>query len=163
MNFKATPFSIVIYFTIIVICTFNFFGKEEVLAFLKAEFSVSTFLPWFFTVATAIMYFVERRKNSKTSIALALQGLLGAAEGKRIHHESIWGTNVKERVENKDYYDEYLTYSRMVLTDYAALVEELTGYVESLEVEVNVIDSSKYTDNVSIIRDYKNGTPQSTT
>lgn len=137
----------------LIVLIFVVFGKDSIKSFLSEEFSVATFIPWFFTIGTTIMYFIERRKNSKTSIACSLQGFLMSIESKRQHHLSMWG-NLTKASTRADCFDEYKVYSLMVLTDYESLVQQVTGHVESLEVDLIPIDSTKYTDGINIVRPF---------
>ncbi len=110
-----------------------------------------------FTIISVTLFFVEKRRNVKKPIFMALQGLLKSTHVKFQCHNAHFGILAKDRkeTERKVTIDEYMLYAQMVQSDFESQVQQVLGIMESLEVKGKVIDSEHFTGHKAELKEFE--------
>ena len=93
---------------------------------------------WGMTIVAFTLFVVEKRRNVKEPVFMALQGFLKAVFVKYKHHKSHFGflATAKHTKEDRPVtLDEYILYTQTVMADYEALMAHILGIMKSLGIE----------------------------
>lgn len=101
------------------------------------------------TIISLTLFIIEKRRNSKKPLYMALQGILKSVYAKFKYHNSNFGfladahiRNIERRVSLQ----EHLLYVQMVTSDYESLIENLLGLMKSLDLgDDDVFDKELFT------------------
>jgi hypothetical protein len=118
-------------------------------------------------VDSTTLFIVERRRNAKKPLYMALQGLLKAVYTKFRYHNANLGflTDDKMRgVDRKVSLEEHLIYVQMVTSDYDSLMDNLVGLMKSLEMESDeIIDKETFTKHKQSVEEWEEKVRELTT
>lgn len=119
---------------------------------------IDQIIAWGMTIVAITLFIVERRKNDKKPIYMALQGLLKSTYSKYSNHNAHFGhlTGAKmNRIERPISIDEYALYAQMVASDMESQIEQILGIMKSLGIEEDiVIDKEIYTGHKASLKEF---------
>ena len=131
--------------------------------------TIDQIVAYLVTIVSVVLFIIERRKNNKAPIYMALQGLLKAAYAKHKIHQSNWGLFIQSKMnqENRNVtLEEHMLYVQMVSLDYDAQIEQILGIMKSLEMKEDSIfnknDFTGHDEMMKEIRERKQKTESST-
>ncbi|MDO6447254.1 hypothetical protein Q4493_15905 [Colwellia sp. 1_MG-2023] len=117
-------------------------------------------IAYMMTVVSVILFIIEKRKNSKASVYMSLQGLLKASYAKFKMHQSNYGLLLQPKIEKTERpvtLEEHLLYVQMVSLDYEAQMENILGIMKSLEIkEDSIFNKNDFTGHEEMLKDIRN-------
>lgn len=110
---------------------------------------IDQLIAWALTIISTTLFIVEKRRNTKKPIYMALQGILKSIYTKFRYHNANCGflADAKMKgIERKVSLEEHLLYVQMVTSDFDSLMDNLLGIMKSLEMgDDEIIDKEIFT------------------
>lgn len=110
------------------------------------------------TIISLTLFVLERKRNVKKPIYMALQGLLKSTYVKFQCHNAQFGmlANDPKHKDRQICLEEYTLYAQMVQSDFQSQIEQILGVMESLEIKDSaIIDSEKFTGHKARLKEYE--------
>ena len=116
-------------------------------------------IAYMITILSLVLFVMEKKRNSKAPVYMALQGMLKAAYSKHKMHQSNWGILLKSQMEGPDRQvslEEHKLYVQLVSLDYDAQVDQILGIMKSLEIKDNaVFDKNDFTGHEQLLKEIR--------
>jgi hypothetical protein len=124
------------------------------------EIPIDQLISWALTIIAFTLFIIEKKRNSKRPLYMALQGVLKAIYAKFKYHNSNFGFLVDAHIRKIDRtvsLEEHLLYVQMVTSDYESLMESLLGLMKSLELSNDeVFDKEVFTGHKHNLEEWQN-------
>jgi hypothetical protein len=124
------------------------------------EIPIDQIIAYALTIISATLFIVEKRRNSKKPIYMALQGILKSIYAKFKYHNSNFGFLIDAYMRNIDRkvsLQEHLLYVQTVTSDYESLMESLVGIMKSLDLgDDEVFDKEIFTGHKKSLEEWQN-------
>ena len=124
------------------------------------EIPIDQIIAYALTIISTTLFIIEKRRNSKKPIYMALQGFLKSIYVKFKHHNSNFGFLIDahmRELDRKVSLKEHLLYVQMVASDYESLIEGLAGIMKSLDLgNDEVFDKEVFTGHKKSLEEWEN-------
>jgi len=121
---------------------------------------IDQLIAWALTIISFTLFIVEKRRNSKKPLYMALQGVLKSIYAKFKYHNSNFGFLIdahRRKIDREVSLEEHLLYVQMVTSDYESLMESLVGLMKSLELgDDEVFDKEVFTGHKQSLKEWQN-------
>jgi len=121
---------------------------------------IDQLIAWALTIISFTLFIVEKRRNSKKPLYMALQGVLKSIYAKFKYHNSNFGFRIdahRRKIDREVSLEEHLLYVQMVTSDYESLMESLVGLMKSLELgDDEVFDKEVFTGHKQSLKEWQN-------
>lgn len=116
-------------------------------------------IAYMITILSVTLFIIERRRNSKASVYMALQGMLKAAYEKYRIHQANWGLLLKSQTDGEERevsFEEHKLYIQLVALDYDTQVEQILGIMKSLEIrEDSIFNKNDFTGHEAMMKEHR--------
>ncbi len=109
--------------------------------------SADQFIAWSLTIISITLFIVEKFKNSKKPVYMALQGLMKSIYVKFQYHNAHFGLLAQDNTSENERVitiHEYMTYTHGVASDMDSLIEQTLGIIKSLDIGKDVVFDKEY-------------------
>jgi hypothetical protein len=100
---------------------------------MKFTVSIYDLISWGITIISLVLFWEERKKNSRLPYYMAIQGILRACKQKAGFYGSQKSQIEKRSKDNPVTKEEYLFFAETVYSDFASLMEHIMGSLKAIE------------------------------